>query len=525
MDKNMKKCMSLTFEVIRYDDKEGILLYKPLEIIKDNFIDIRTNELLTSDGKKLYPMESMEIIRKNLDYCFGFPIYNSSIEDAFNLKTQELENIDIEKEKNEIIENNFKELFFNIYFGSYDPDGIEKKVFEDEYEAIEYLLKDEITVIYAWKKDIKNFKENGWFYNFHSDDIFIRDYDTEDGNSFELTHENIENIINMLKHGYTNKIIDYFERAENYLDEKETKTPNIEDFKPKEELTLEEALNRTEPFLNELNSLVGIKNVKSYVKTIENYLIFLNKVKNETSFEKPKLHMIFTGNPGTGKTTVARIISKIFYSLGYTQNDKFAEITTGDLIGQYVGETAGKATKLLNKYRGGVVFIDEAYTFADPGQTYGDEALSIILKEMDKDDITFIFAGYEKEMNNFINMNSGLQSRISNFINFRDYSIDELIKMFNNKVNKTKMKLDKDAEKEIKNIIERAKENRNFGNGRFIDKLYEKIIFNHANNTSESKDLKELIIITNKDIIDINEDELLYDNETKNEIGFALTKK
>ena len=210
--------------------------------------------------------------------------------------------------------------------------------------------------------------------------------------------------------------------------------------------------------------------------------------------------MVFYGNPGTGKTTVARIISKILYSLGYIKSDKFKETTTGDFIAGYVGQTAPKTKKLLEENKGGVIFIDEAYSFASKAQEFADEALVEILKEMEKKETVFIFAGYTKEMNDFINMNPGFKSRVSNYMEFNDYSVDELMEIFMKKIAKSKLKITEEAKYAIRNIITKAKQKEKFGNGRFIDQLFYKILLYHSINVETVLDKEAACTITEDDI-------------------------
>ena len=156
--------------------------------------------------------------------------------------------------------------------------------------------------------------------------------------------------------------------------------------------------------------------------------------KNKINLEPLNLNMIFTGNPGTGKTTIARIIAGILYDLGYVKNTNFIETTAQDFIGGYVGQTALKTRTLLDEHKGAVIFIDEAYVFASGGQLYADEAIAEILKEMESKETVFIFAGYKEEMKKFIDMKSGLYSRVGSIIDFKDYTLDELMDIFDRKV-------------------------------------------------------------------------------------------
>lgn len=279
-----------------------------------------------------------------------------------------------------------------------------------------------------------------------------------------------------------------------------------------------------EKWLQELNDLVGLDKIKEQVNELMKYLVYLEKVKDHVILENVNLNMFYAGNPGTGKTTVARIISKILYDLGYIKNDKVGEFTTKDIIGEYVGQTGPKVARVMKEYRGGVIFIDEAYGFGSQGQSFAQEALLEILKEMEKKETVFIFAGYEKEMKAVLEMNPGLKSRIGYIFNFNDYSLDELVQILQTKVRKAKLKIDEEAIKLLIPIIEQAKNMKHFGNGRFIDNVFYRLLFNHAKNTEDIEDLDILMTITKEDIKE-NMLEKLGINDSEKNIGFQMTKK
>lgn len=272
--------------------------------------------------------------------------------------------------------------------------------------------------------------------------------------------------------------------------------------------------------LDELNNLIGIKNIKEEVNKLFMYLKFREKTEKYLNLEKPNLHMFFTGNPGTGKTTVARIISKLLYDMGYIKSAKVAEITPKDLIAEYVGQTAIKTANFINKNRGGVIFIDEAYVLASSSNEFADEALVEILKELEKLETVFIFAGYKDEMKNFLSMNPGLESRIGYYLNYEDYSVDELLKIFELKITKMGFMVEEELKEEIKKLLEKQKNVKNFGNGRYIDKLINKIILEHAVNKEKYKSRKKLVMLTKEDLSSDIEDSLSF-KVKKKKIGFG----
>lgn len=262
--------------------------------------------------------------------------------------------------------------------------------------------------------------------------------------------------------------------------------------------------------MSKLNDLVGLEDVKSSFQEIFDTIIFKQKTKDNLSFEEGSKHMVFTGNPSTGKTTVAEIIAPLFHEVGYLESDKVSYVSAQNLIGEYVGQTAPKTEKVIKDNLGGIIVLDEAYILAGKAQEYGNEAITVMLKEMEKNRTMFIFAGYKKEMEDFIKMNSGLESRIGSFLEFKDYSEDELFEIFKKNIDKVndkenqeyKLTMSEGAVSKVKGIISEAKQITDFGNGRFAKKLFDKISRCHAKNTRSTDDPNKLYQITEKDIPD-----------------------
>jgi len=182
-----------------------------------------------------------------------------------------------------------------------------------------------------------------------------------------------------------------------------------------------------------LDEMIGLTKVKSEVREFI-ALAQMNKLRREKGLEDAPLtlHSLFLGNPGTGKTTVARLIGKILYQKGLIKSDKFVETSRSDLVGKYIGHTAKQTREVLESALGGVLFVDEAYTLATGGENdFGREAINEILKFMEdnREDIVIIFAGYTKSMMDFLETNEGLRSRIPNHFNFEDYTVDQLYKI------------------------------------------------------------------------------------------------
>lgn len=255
----------------------------------------------------------------------------------------------------------------------------------------------------------------------------------------------------------------------------------------------------------ELNSLVGLSKVKKMLNELVSLIELKNKTKEDLKIKDINLHMVFLGNPGTGKTTVARIVANILYNLKYIKQNKLIEVSSKDLVAEYVGQTAPKTMSVIQKALGGVLFIDEAYSLASgKGQSnsYNEEAIATLIQAMEnyRDELVVIFAGYTKEMQDFLNSNSGIVSRVGYTVEFEDYTVDELIEIFNGMMKKSGFIVSKEAENKAKEVIKEYKNYENFGNARFVRNLYEKTIVKHASNTEGKKDKKLLKTIKEKDI-------------------------
>ena len=256
----------------------------------------------------------------------------------------------------------------------------------------------------------------------------------------------------------------------------------------------------------ELNELVGLESVKKVLKDLVNLMELKSKSSDDLKISNVNLHMVFLGNPGTGKTTVARIVAGILYNLKYIRQNKLIEVSSKDLVGEYVGQTAPKTMSVVERARGGVLFVDEAYSLASggPGQnsSYNEEAIATLIQAMEnyRDDLVVIFAGYTKEMQDFLNANSGIVSRIGYTLEFEDYTIDELTAIFNQMMKKSGFIVSKEAEDRLKEIINEYIGTQNFGNARFVRNVYEKSLIKHASNTIGKKSKKILKTITAEDI-------------------------
>ncbi len=256
--------------------------------------------------------------------------------------------------------------------------------------------------------------------------------------------------------------------------------------------------NEEKDIKEDLNALIGLKDIKEQISKILNY-VKLNKERGQM----PSLHMCFTGNPGTGKTSIARVIGKIFEEENILSGSgDFVEIHGRDLVAKYVGWTAQKVHETVEKAIGGVLFIDEAYSLVSNTRgSFEDEAIATLIKEMEdhRNEICIILAGYNEEMKNLMDLNPGFESRIQFTINFPDYSTEELLEIFNGLCQNEKYKLSKNCKEILANNFNKAKGEKNFGNGRYVRNLFEKVKFEQADRIIQSNS-KAINLITKKDI-------------------------
>lgn len=265
----------------------------------------------------------------------------------------------------------------------------------------------------------------------------------------------------------------------------------------------------------ELDGIIGLENIKKDIKKMQ-YMMDYEKSRQSRGIEShdsASMHMCFMGHPGTGKTTIARIMTGILYSMKYIKENQCIEVSGLDLMGGYVGQTAIITKQIVDKARGGILFIDEAYALCeDKGNSFGKEAISVLLKEMEdnRSDLVVIFAGYEDDMNKFLNVNPGFRSRINKYFDFVDYTTIELGKIFINLIKKMHLKITEDALTKCIELFNEARKHPKFSNGRFVRNLAEQIEEYHILNTVEVKDYERLDLITTEDIPQILIDKMLY---------------
>ena len=265
----------------------------------------------------------------------------------------------------------------------------------------------------------------------------------------------------------------------------------------------EEPPRTLESLMEELNSLVGLEGIKKDVKSLIN-MIKVRKLRVENGLSVPpvSLHMVFMGNPGTGKTTVARLLSGIYKALGVLSKGQLVEADRSALVAGFVGQTAIKTSEMVEKAKGGILFVDEAYSLTpDSSNDFGREAIEIILKSMEdnRDDLIVIVAGYEDLMEKFISSNPGLESRFSKYFMFEDYNGEQLYEIFASLCKKHEYVLAPEAETKTRELLKRLYDLRdeNFGNARDVRNIFEKAMAKQCDRVAaieapKKEDLMEL---------------------------------
>lgn len=279
--------------------------------------------------------------------------------------------------------------------------------------------------------------------------------------------------------------------------------------------------------LAELNQLIGLEKAKAQV----NSLIALHRANTVLAQQNRSavpvgLHLVFTGNPGTGKTTVARLIGRLYKAIGLLDGGQLIEVDRSQLVAGYVGQTAIRTQEAINSADGGVLFIDEAYSLSsDSGSEsgFGNEAISTLVKAMEdkRDSLAVVVAGYSEDMNEFIKSNQGLKSRFQTFIEFEDYGTEDLIKIFKLISSSTPVSVTSEVEQAIREYITEFKPSGEDGNGRFARNLFEKMFLNLTTRAMADGtiDPQELEAFSVADVPQVPQKNL--DNPDKPRIGFV----
>ena len=288
-----------------------------------------------------------------------------------------------------------------------------------------------------------------------------------------------------------------------FVDDDEKKDGDEETAQKTEQVEKKDSVVVNEPLegdpYQELDDLIGLGSVKQEVRSLANF-VELQKQREAQGLKTAKVsyHLVFYGSPGTGKTTVARIVGRIYKDLGVLKKGHTVETDRGGLVAKYMGQTALKTDTVIQQALDGVLFIDEAHSLVPEGgggQDYGQEAIATLLKRMEdyRDRLVVIIAGYKDEMQRFIDSNPGLQSRFNRYIDFPDYSSDELAEIFKMYMKKNQYTLTPDAEAYLKEQFDYAvaHKDRNFGNARFARNVFEKSIQQQANRLEGKKNLNK----------------------------------
>lgn len=266
--------------------------------------------------------------------------------------------------------------------------------------------------------------------------------------------------------------------------------------------TTSEELTPLEACVGELHSLIGLTSVKKEVETLINVAkIFAQRRERKMPIPPLSFHLVLTGNPGTGKTTVARLISKIYSALGHLSTDKFIEVDRSGLVGNYIGQTANKTKRVVDSAIGGVLFIDEAYSLArGHDNDFGSEAIEVILKAMEdhRSDLVVIVAGYADRMERFISSNPGLKSRFSRTIDFPDYTAEEMFTIFELLAKQNGYILDGNAVTFLRIAMEErwAQRGADFANARDVRSMFERAVSAQANRIAALETLDENALAT-----------------------------
>ena len=263
-------------------------------------------------------------------------------------------------------------------------------------------------------------------------------------------------------------------------------TPNITPAAPENPFALALASSGITELLAQLDrELIGLAPVKQRIRDIA-ALLLVDKLRAERGFSAgaPSLHMCFSGNPGTGKTTVALRMAAILHRFGYVRKGHLVAVTRDDLVGQYIGHTAPKTKEVLKRAMGGVLFIDEAYYLYRPEneRDYGQEAIEILLQVMEnnRDDLVVILAGYKDRMDKFFESNPGMSSRIAHHIDFPDYGVDELAQIADLMLETMHYRFDEDATRVFADYLERRMLQPHFANARSVRNALDRARLRHA---------------------------------------------
>jgi len=277
----------------------------------------------------------------------------------------------------------------------------------------------------------------------------------------------------------------------------------INDSSPSESVILESSEGSSlESLVEELHGMIGLNAVKQEINSLVNY-VKIQKARTEAGLKSSAMsyHLVFTGNPGTGKTTVARIVAQIYKHLGILSKGHLVETDRAGLIAEYSGQTAVKVNRVVDSALNGILFIDEAYSLVGENKDdFGKEAVATLIKRMEdnRDKLVLIIAGYTNEMKKFIETNPGFKSRFNKYVEFPDYTPDEMMAIFNSQSTKLDFSLSNQADTKLQQLIRQAyiQRDKTFGNGRFVRNIFEKTLERQANRIAASAELTRELLTT-----------------------------
>lgn len=527
--KDYFKDMYTDFFGVESGPRFSVKVIKDDKTIEDEKQEQTSQEEMTSLINKINDLhiteESKNLLKKIIEYMRK---YNEKIETQYvpfrliinvnnNFLLEEITNILYESSKyyNYIDNTTKKEIsFFNLEENyEFDKYGFlllnslsganiqeDKSIKKFTYELGEYLNRNEkqVTLISGNNEELEtfflgknDFKTNYFDFEIKGCNPDIQDIYNEVLEKTNITEKQVE-------------LLDYITQTYNKdLDYVDYKNDLIKHISFNKEIPVLEKQKTIEEVFASLNELVGLEKVKKVLYDLVDVISLKEKAGDDLKIKDINLHMVFLGNPGTGKTTIARLISDILYNLKYIKENKLIEVSVKDLVAEYVGQTAPKTMSVIEKAMNGVLFIDEAYTLAaGKDNTYNQEAIATLIQAMEnyRDKLVVIFAGYNKEMQAFLDSNSGITSRIGYTLQFEDYTTEELIKIFMGMATKAGFIVEDEAVKYLEQVIDENRNTENFGNARFVRNIYEKTIIKHASNVKDKKQKKILKTITKEDI-------------------------
>ena len=488
---------------------------KNYEIISSLNLDNKLKEQLINLNQSLYKIATTNINEP-------ISIYIENIEqDVLNIIINKLIKILEDYEINARKPKFIKERYYNIE--QYDL------IIANDFEQC-----DELTSIENIKKEVANYKASLIMGNENKyKENFIKERDIKNRIVFNIKGSDFTNkeILKAIKEKLANNNIickieddEWIDIIQTALSKNKCYQSNCAEYLFKKALNEKIAKNSNEIDKNcfeiaknqkkesiKLEDLTGLEKVKKEIKNLKNYLAMQKRIGN--ILENNYLNMLFLGNPGTGKTTVGRIYANILYELGYIKENKLVEIIPTDLMANYVGQTKDQTRKILNRAKGGVLFIDEAYliskiTYSDGFASYMSEAVIELMKYMEDPKNVIIFAGYPIETRRIYDSNPGMKSRICKEIIFEDYKVDELYNILKTNLKKYGFKISKKAERALKLILNKESAKKNFGNARYCNVLMQQLLMNYANHNLE------------KDTYEIKEEDTILENESIFQIGF-----